>query len=187
MTARKSRAHQRETREWPLRSDLRTFCGKSDCRTGILHPALVTRILQPGEQSFVVSVVWLEPYSFHSTKHHDFAGRGACLLHDLDNAAGMVFGGRFPSRVNFPFASQRRNTGKQKFNKCLIFMVSAEGLEPSTPWLKDECQLADLDAFLGVNAQLNRRMGDDVGFSTPFENRFHCILRRAIPSVLRAC
>src|SRR6266446_4274673 len=66
-----------------LVSDLRTFCGKSDRRTDILDPALITRILQPGEQSFVVSVVRLEPYSFECTKHHDFPGRGACILHDL--------------------------------------------------------------------------------------------------------
>jgi hypothetical protein len=39
----------------------------------------------------MVSVVGLEPYSFDSTKHHDFAGRGACVLHDPDDPEGMVF------------------------------------------------------------------------------------------------
>jgi hypothetical protein len=45
----------------------------------------------------------------------------------------------------------------------------------------------DFDAFLGVNAQMNRRVRDDVVLPTPFENRSHCVLRRAIPRVLRAC
>jgi len=67
------------------------LCGKSYGRAGILDPALVSRILQPSEQSIVVSVIRLEPYSFDSTKHHDFAGRGACVLHDPDDPEGMVF------------------------------------------------------------------------------------------------
>jgi hypothetical protein len=43
----------------------------------------------------------------------------------------------------------------------------------------------DLDAFLGVNAQLKRGVGDDVVFPTPFENRLHCVLGRAVPASLR--
>src|SRR5258707_2784885 len=39
----------------------------------------------------MIGVVGLEPYSFDSTKHHDFAGRGACVLHDPDDPEGMVF------------------------------------------------------------------------------------------------
>jgi hypothetical protein len=45
----------------------------------------------------------------------------------------------------------------------------------------------DFDAFLGVNAQMNRRVRDDVVLPTPFENRSHCVLLRAIPRVLCAC
>jgi len=41
----------------------------------------------------------------------------------------------------------------------------------------------DPGAFFGVNAQLKRRVGDDVVFPTPFENRPHCVLRRAVPRV----
>jgi hypothetical protein len=43
----------------------------------------------------------------------------------------------------------------------------------------------DLDAFLSVNAHLNRRVGDDVVIPMPFENRLHSVLRRAVPRVSR--
>src|SRR6266404_2333606 len=106
----------------------RTFCGKSDRRTDILDPALITRILQPGEQSFVVSVVRLGPYSFECTKHHDFPSRGACILHDLDQAAGMAF---IACHFRFPFdrTSHALPSASLLGSINSSCVMSAEGLE----------------------------------------------------------
>jgi hypothetical protein len=72
-------------------------------------------------------------------------------------------------------------------NPTQLYWMILSATDPGD--FQDRCScsivLVDLDAFLGVNAQLKGRVRNDVVVSTPFENRLHCVLRRAVPRVSR--